>query len=167
MGIPFNRQAYRTTLSPDEAIAGISKLLNEESKVWFIPVRTCYGSVNGSEFKIMAQKSTFPFFVSQIKGTISEGRQTTVDLRTTFPLFYLITFLPFVGIIPWAAFQPGQISINGVSREATLSDRILIMLLFLGVPIFILYCASVWPLRRLRKKVISELKLQKMRVTLD
>ena len=157
-------ERFVTTLSQQETMNIVHKMLSLKTKVLFISVANYFGTATGTEF-IMFTVNSFRVrhFVPIVKGHVMRGEPTIVELKSELPVIPAFFLLVVPVIFLPVFFTMDKMMINDVLREPSLSERIGWSLFFISIPLIIFYMNYVRPLQKLRGELKRHLALKRDR----
>jgi hypothetical protein len=131
----------------------------EKTKLFFFSFQEYYGSVDTQKFTF--QSGGFKFLVPTMDGDIIAENPITIKLRLVVPLLTvcLYSIFPISMLVP--VWSVEEMTINGVTRVAALSETMGFSLFAIGLPGIIFYANVIWPLKRIESRLIEVLGLER------
>jgi hypothetical protein len=156
-----SRKTFTTSLSEEQTMRAIQEMLSSKSKILFFTIRQYFGHARGKEFTFSPYDGfQTRILVPMVKGKVTHDDKTVVDLKIHLPIIptFFLLVLPLM-FIP-SFFTMDEMTINGVLREPTTTERIGFALFMIAVPSFLFYLNFVRPLRKLQNALQDKLKLE-------
>ena len=161
MRLPFQvKKTFLTTLSKDEVIGFVMERLSKRSKFLFLSSKVYVGSIKGTTFNFYRNfDRKYGRSNPKILGTILASDPTTIDIVISPHYFRILFFLIFPMVFIPAAILSEEMTINGIIREPTLSERITFALFGGGMPTIWCYFDSIRPIKQTEYWIREKLKL--------
>ena len=154
---------YATHLTQDEVLSRIEQMLTRKSKILLFCTKQYAGAVKDNQFTLSRHKGDpWGLFTSQLKGKVQSQNGTIVSTRTTMPLVLIAFYAVLTLMTLWVLAGADQLTVNGVTRAAEITDKIIIALMTSIVPACVIFFVAILPAKKIEGTLIRNLELTEL-----
>ncbi len=161
MQTPFQiDKTFTTRLFPQQIVDIINEKLNSRIQLPLMSFAAYLGKVNGNSFIFYETNAKWGTRGPTISGTILSIQPTTIQIKISPNYLRVFIALPVAVIVVFAGISLTDVTMNGITRTAVLSDRIITVLLGIVIPGFLFYIDCILSVKQAEYAIKEALTLR-------